>query len=112
MLESQIEARMGRMIRLRGGLFYKFVSPGQPGVPDRIVIAPGGQIVFVELKTEVGRLAKLQAWQIERMREMGLDVRVVRGWPEAASLVRELFPEGGEAARGEVHPVPVSAAGA
>ncbi len=97
MLEKQIESRMGRMVQRRGGLWYKFVSPGQPGVPDRIAVLPGGRIVFVELKTEVGRLAKIQRWQIGRMRELGLDVRTVRGWEEARALVDELFPEGGDA---------------
>lgn len=94
MLEKQIESRMGQMIQRRGGLWYKFVSPGQPGVPDRIAILPGGRIVFVELKTEVGRLAKIQRWQIDKMRGMGLDVRTVRGWEEARDLVKELFPDG------------------
>ncbi len=97
MLEKQIESRMGQMIQRRGGLWYKFVSPGQPGVPDRIAVLPGGRIVFVELKTEVGRLAKIQRWQIDRMRKQGLDVRTVRGWEEARALVGELFPEGGDA---------------
>lgn len=94
MLESQIERRMGEMVTRRGGLYYKFVSPGQPGVPDRIIVVPGGQCVFVELKTEIGRLSNIQKWQIGRMRQMGLDVRKVSGWAQAKALVEELFPEG------------------
>lgn len=100
MLEKQIEAKLGRALQRRGALFYKFVSPGQPGVPDRIIVMPGGRCVFVELKAETGRLAKIQQWQIGRMREQGLDVRTVRGWSEARALVDELFPPhttGGEA---------------
>ena len=42
MTEAQIEAKMVRMVRERGGLCYKFVSPNNPGVPDRIVITPDG----------------------------------------------------------------------
>ena len=94
MLESRIERRMGEMVTRRGGLYYKFVSPGQPGVPDRIIVVPGGQCVFVELKTEVGRLSNIQKWQIERMKKMGLDVRKVSGWEQARALVEELFPNG------------------
>ena len=40
MKESVIEARLVRLVRSRGGLCFKFVSPGNPGVPDRIVITP------------------------------------------------------------------------
>ena len=97
MLEKQIEGRLGKMIKARGGLYYKFVSPGEPGVPDRLIVLPGGQCVFVELKTEIGRLSSIQKWQIERMRAQGLDVRKVSGWEEARALVQELFPRGGEA---------------
>lgn len=93
MLERQIEARMAQMVRERGGLFFKFVSPGNPGVPDRILIAPGGRVVFVELKTEVGRLSNIQKWQIERMTTFGLDVRKVRGWAQARALVEEVLPD-------------------
>lgn len=101
MLESHIERRMGEMVTRRGGLYYKFVSPGQPGVPDRIIVVPGGQCVFVELKTEVGRLSNIQKWQIERMKKMGLDVRKVSGWEQARALVEELFPDGIKVERSE-----------
>lgn len=92
MRESQIEERLGRMIRSRGGLYYKFVSPGSRGVPDRLVILPGGRVIFVELKTATGHLSSLQRYQIERMRAQGADVRQVRGWNEAEAFVKEVMP--------------------
>ena len=54
MLEKEIERRMGEIIKNRGGLFYKFI--GLVGAPDRIVIIPGGRVIFVELKTDIGQL--------------------------------------------------------
>jgi hypothetical protein len=93
MTESQIETRMVRMVRERGGMCLKFVSPGNPGVPDRIVITPAGQTIFVELKTEVGRLAVIQDWQIGEMRKRGADVRVLRGWDAVKSFVEEVMPK-------------------
>lgn len=92
MKESQIEARLVRLVRERGGLCYKFVSPSNPGVPDRIIITPAGRTVYVELKTEVGRLAKIQQWQISEMRRRGADVRVVKGMDEVRALVEEVLP--------------------
>lgn len=94
MKESQIEKSLVKRVRDCGGLCYKFVSPNNPGVPDRIIITREGRTVYVELKTEVGRLAKIQQWQIEQMRKRGADVRVARGIDEVKALVRELFPEG------------------
>ena len=84
---------MGQMLRRRGALFYKFVSPGQPGVPDRIVVLPGGRCVFVELKTEIGRLARIQEWQLEQLRQHGAEVYVIKGWEQARALVLTLFEE-------------------
>lgn len=93
MKESQIEARLVRMVRERGGLCYKFVSPNNPGVPDRIIITPDGRTVYVELKTEVGRLANIQQWQISEMQKRGADVRVAKGLPAVKALVEDLFPK-------------------
>ena len=63
MRESSIESYLVRKVKERGGLCYKFVSPGNPGVPDRIIITPAGETIYVELKTETGRLARIQKWQ-------------------------------------------------
>ena len=94
MLEKEIERRMVQTVKERGGLCYKFVSPSNPGVPDRIIITPGGKVIFVELKTEIGRLANIQKWQLNEMRKRGADVRVVRGWPAVKALLEEVLPSG------------------
>ena len=52
MRESELEARLVRGVKAAGGVAYKFVSPGSVGVPDRLVVLPGGKVVFVELKAE------------------------------------------------------------
>lgn len=92
MLEKEIERRMARLVKERGGLCYKFESPGSPGVPDRIIIAPTGRVVFVELKTTVGSLQKIQRYQLDEMQRRGADVRVVKGWEAAKALVEEVLP--------------------
>lgn len=91
MRESSIETRLVRMVRDRGGLCFKFVSPGNPGVPDRIVITPAGRTVYVELKTEIGRLAAIQKWQHEEMRKRGADVRTLKGLDQVKAFVEEVF---------------------
>ena len=91
MKESVIEAKMGRMVRGHGGLFYKFVSPGNPGVPDRIVVTPQGEVYFVELKTDAGRLAALQKWHRQELEKRGANVRVLYGLDAVQAFVREVF---------------------
>ena len=70
-LERELEKRMGERLRRLGCLYYKFVSPQNRGVPDRIVICPDGCLVFVELKRPGGRLAALQSVQQARLRRHG-----------------------------------------
>ena len=94
MTEAQIESRLEKMVREKGGISFKFTSPSNPGVPDRIVLAPGGKVIFVELKTEIGSLRKIQKWQLERMKEQGADVRVIKGLQEVKSFVEEVFSDG------------------
>lgn len=92
MLESQIEARLAQGVKARGGLCLKFTSPGNPGVPDRLVITPKGRICFVELKTENGRLSKIQQWMISEMRRRGVEVFVVKGVAEVKQFLEEVLP--------------------
>lgn len=94
-LESKIEKWMNVQIRNMGGISYKFVSPGNPGVPDRIYLLPGGVIWFVELKAQSGSLEKIQRWQGERIRKIGCRYRLIRGMDEAREFIRDL--KGGDA---------------
>ena len=92
MLESEIEKKAGELVKRRGGLWLKWVSPGMPGVPDRILISPAGKIVFVELKQDRGRLSNIQRWMRDRLRVHGCDVRVAHGLQEVMSVVDEVCP--------------------
>ena len=91
MLEKDIEKLFRDEIKRAGGKAYKFTSPGNDGVPDRIVMLPDGRIVFVELKTDTGKLSKLQELQCRQIAELGQTVRVLHGLAE----VRDFFLEFG-----------------
>ena len=93
MTEAQIESKMVRMVRDRGGLCYKFISPNNPGVPDRIVIAPDGRTIYVELKTLFGRASEIQKWQIGEMQKRGADVRLLHGWEAVKEFIEEVMPK-------------------
>ena len=79
MLEKEIEKILISEVKKLGGRAYKWVSPGNDGVPDRIVIFPRRRPVFVELKTDRGRLTSPQRVQCKRLQELGQNVRVVYG---------------------------------
>jgi len=89
MLEKEIEKVLVREVRKLGGRAYKWVSPGNDGVPDRIVVLPGMRPVFVELKAESGRLSALQKVQIRCLLDMGQDVRVLRGIQEVERFLED-----------------------
>lgn len=90
MNESSIERQLVDGVKKLGGMCMKFTSPGRAGVPDRIILTSTGRVIFAELKSETGRLTKLQAYTIDEMRKHGADVRVVKGLSEVKALLEEL----------------------
>lgn len=60
MRESTIEKYFVAQAKAAGGVAFKFVSPSNRGVSDRIVCLPDGSTWFVELKAPSGRLSPLQ----------------------------------------------------
>ena len=89
MKESTFEAKFGKMVKKLGGLSYKWVSPGNAGVPDRIVFFPPGTwirktlvegIWFVELKSTKGKLTPRQVHQHDLLRQRM--ARVLTLWPD------------------------------
>ena len=79
MKENEIERILANEVKRLGGRAYKWVSPGNDGVPDRIVILPNMMPIFVELKTDTGRLSPLQKNQIQRLEGLGQQVEIVKG---------------------------------
>ncbi|WP_160045563.1 VRR-NUC domain-containing protein [Paenibacillus sp. USDA918EY] len=71
MRESTLERRLVREVERIGGLAPKWVSPGQRGVPDRIVLLPDGQTVFVEMKAPGKSLAPLQEYWKRKLLKLG-----------------------------------------
>ena len=90
MSESSIDRHLVEGVKKLGGMCVKFVSPGTPGVPDRLIITATGRIIFAELKTETGRLSKIQRYTVEQMQKRGADVRVVKGLDAVKALLAEI----------------------
>lgn len=76
MRESLIERKSCQFAKANGWLVYKFVSPSQSGVPDRLFIRDGA-VVFVEFKAAGEQLRPLQQRIIANMRLHGAKVYVI-----------------------------------
>jgi len=71
MVEREVEAYLRKRVKAMGGRAYKFVSPGNDGVPDRLICLPGGKIAFAELKAPGKQSTPLQQKQQADLRAMG-----------------------------------------
>lgn len=94
MRESELEKNFRRMVAQAGGKAYKFVSPGNAGVPDRIVVLPGGRIGFVELKQAGERPRKQQKLRQAELAGLGCYTTVVDSAESAEAAIDEI---GGQA---------------
>ena len=74
-LEKDIEQKLIKIVKRHGGRCPKWVSPGWSGVPDRLVLLPGGRIIFVETKRPKGsKVAALQKKWKAWLEELGFMV--------------------------------------
>lgn len=79
MRESALEQRFNRKVRELGGQSYKICPEYTAGIPDRMVLLPGGRLYLVELKADNGALRPIQRVWHERARELGTEVVVLKG---------------------------------
>jgi len=77
MLERVIEAYLTKKIKELNGRAYKWNSPGNVGVPDRIVMLPEARLAFVELKATGKKPTAMQEVQHRRIRDLGFQVFVL-----------------------------------
>lgn len=74
-LEKEIEGKLTDMVKDLGGWCLKWVCPGWGGVPDRILLMPGGRVYFVETKRpKGGKVAALQKWWKKQLTGLGFTV--------------------------------------
>jgi len=88
MRETAVERYLRLRVKQTGGITRKFVSPGQRHVPDRIVMYPGGLLVFVECKRPGEKPNPGQLREHERLRALGQVVHVIDSFEAADQLAR------------------------
>lgn len=90
-LESSIERQLKRTVeRLEDKIMcLKFESPGMSGVPDRVILLPGGHTVFVELKQPGKHERARQEYVQQKIRDAGFAVFSGVDSPEKIRQVAE-----------------------
>ena len=90
MREKEVERKLVRAVRDAGGLALKFVSPGMAGVPDRLLLFPGGRAAFCEVKAPGEKPRPLQLHRMEQLRTLGFRVYVVDNVEKIGEMMCEI----------------------
>ena len=88
--EKQIEHTLTLMVKARGGIAPKFVSPSFAGMPDRLVLLPGGVFAFAELKAPGMKPRALQLARHRLLRDLGFKVYVIDGIEQIEEVLNEI----------------------
>ena len=94
-LENEVEGHLRRRVEKVGGVCVKFLPDFARGFPDRIVLLPGGVLVWVETKRpQGGVLSPVQKVQHVLLRRLGQRVEVVWTKDQADDLIDSLVGTG------------------
>ncbi len=90
MREKDIEKKLVLKVKSLGGICPKFISPGFAGMPDRIVLLPGGRLCFAELKSTGKRARPLQLIRHRLIRHLGFKVFVIDDEKQIGGMLDEV----------------------
>ena len=90
MREREIERKLVSVVKSRGGICPKFVSPGFDGMPDRVVLLPHGKIGFVEVKRPGEQPRPLQTARHRILRKLGFLVFVLDREEKIGGMIDEI----------------------
>lgn len=90
MREKTIECKLTLMVKKRGGICPKFVSPNFDGMPDRLILLPGGKIAFAELKAPSKKPRPLQIARHKVLMGLGFRVYVIDSVEQIGAILDEI----------------------
>ena len=77
MTEDRVEEYLNTRVKFWRGVTVKLPAMFYPGIPDRMVLLPGGRVIFIELKRPVGgKFEPFQPLWIRRLKRLGFAVYV------------------------------------
>ena len=90
MREKEVEQKLVKAVKARGGICPKWVSPGFDGMPDRVVLLPHGKFGFVEVKRPGEQPRPLQIARHRLLRKLGFLVFVLDGEEQIGGMIDEI----------------------
>ena len=90
MREKETERKLVKAVKAAGGLALKFISPGYDGVPDRLLLLPGGRIAFAEVKAHGVKPRPLQIRRHGMLRRLGFKVYVIDDEEQFGGMLDEI----------------------
>ena len=75
--EKVLEKYLVSEVKNFGGWAVKLLSGLVTGLPDRLILLPGGLVAFVEVKTTGKKASVRQLWVHERLKALGFRVDVL-----------------------------------
>lgn len=90
MREREVEKKLVQAVRRMGGICPKWVSPGLDGVPDRIVLLPGGRIGFIELKAPGKKMRPMQKKRNGKLESLGFLVFCIDRTEQIEEVLHEI----------------------
>lgn len=75
--EDSVEGHLLKRVKAVGGICIKLPAIWYSGIPDRLVLLPGGKVLFVELKRPVGgKFEPGQPMWLRKLARLGFAVYV------------------------------------
>lgn len=90
MREAFVEKKLRMAAKQRGGWAVKFTSPGLDGVPDRLLLFPGGRVAFVEVKAPGEKMRPLQERRAGQLRALGFRVYCLDNVDQIGGILDEV----------------------
>ena len=91
MREKVIEQKLVKEVKNKGGLCWKFTSPGTVGVPDRLLLLHKGKVAFVEVKAPGQTLRPIQVKRKKELESLGFKVYVLDDINDIGGIIDEIL---------------------
>lgn len=89
-LEQTIEKHINTLVRQLGGITIKLNDPQQAGLPDRLILLPGGKTTFIEYKQPGKHPTPLQQHRHKQLQHLGHTVHTVDSTTKGTQIIHEL----------------------
>lgn len=88
--EKAIERYLVEQAKQNGLLCLKYSNPNMVGYPDRLLVLPGGSVIWVELKSKGRKPTKIQQIRMSELTGMGHLVEVIDNKADIDKLIKTI----------------------